>query len=78
MERRMGAEHGQPLRPRDLLTAFSPTFEVFTGAQLFNRALVNTVLIVAGIAAVEDAPEGARAFATGHHRDRGGAAAASS
>jgi MFS family permease len=49
----------------NLLTAFSPTFEVFTGAQLLNRALVNTVLIVAGIAAVEDAPEGARAFATG-------------
>jgi MFS family permease len=49
----------------NLLTAFSPTFEVFTGAQLMNRALVNTVLIVAGIAAVEDAPEGARAFATG-------------
>ncbi len=49
----------------NLLTALSPTFEVFTGAQLFNRALVNTVLIVAGIAAVEDAPEGARAFATG-------------
>lgn len=49
----------------NLLTAVSPTFEVFTGAQLLNRALVNTVLIVAGIAAVEDAPEGARAFATG-------------
>jgi MFS family permease len=49
----------------NLLTALSPSFEVFTGAQLVNRALVNTVLIVAGIAAVEDAPEGARAFATG-------------
>jgi MFS family permease len=49
----------------NLLTALSPTFEVFAGAQLLNRALVNTVLIVAGIAAVEDAPEGARAFATG-------------
>jgi MFS family permease len=49
----------------NLLTAFAPTFEVFTGAQLLNRALVNTVLVVAGIAAVEDAPEGARAFATG-------------
>jgi len=47
------------------VTALAPTFEVFTGAQLFSRALVNTVLIVAGIAAVEDAPEGARAFATG-------------
>lgn len=49
----------------NLLTALAPTFEVFTGAQLVNRALVNTVLVVAGIAAVEDAPEGARAFATG-------------
>jgi MFS family permease len=49
----------------NLVTALSPTFEVFTGAQLFSRALVNTALIVAGIAAVEDAPEGARAFATG-------------
>jgi MFS family permease len=49
----------------NLLTALAPTFEVFTGAQLLNRALVNTVLIVAGIAAIEDAPEGARAFATG-------------
>jgi MFS family permease len=46
-------------------TALAPTFEVFTGAQLLGRALVNTVLIVAGIAAIEDAPEGARAFATG-------------
>src|SRR4051812_14459113 len=49
----------------NLLTALSPTFEVFTGTQLVSRALVNTALIVAGIAAVEDAPEGARAFATG-------------
>jgi MFS family permease len=49
----------------NLITALAPSFEVFTGAQLVNRALVNTVLIVAGIAAVEEAPEGARAFATG-------------
>ena len=47
------------------LSAISPTFEVFTGTQLLSRALVQTALIVAGIAAVEDAPEGARAFATG-------------
>ena len=47
------------------LTAIAPTFEVFTGTQLLSRALVNTALIVAGIAAVEDAPEGARVFATG-------------
>jgi putative MFS transporter len=49
----------------NLVAAAAPTFEVFTGAQLFTRALVNSALIVAGIAAVEDAPEGARAFATG-------------
>jgi MFS family permease len=49
----------------NLLAAAAPTFEVFTGAQLVTRALVNSALIVAGIAVVEDAPEGARAFATG-------------
>jgi MFS family permease len=49
----------------NLVAAAAPSFEVFTGAQLFTRALVNSALIVAGIAAVEDAPEGARAFATG-------------
>jgi MFS family permease len=49
----------------NLLAAAAPTFAVFTGTQLFTRALVNSVLIVAGIATVEDAPEGARAFATG-------------
>ncbi|HEX9506533.1 MAG TPA: MFS transporter [Acidimicrobiia bacterium] len=47
------------------LAAAAPTFEVFTAAQLLTRALVNAVLIVAGIAAVEEAPEGARAFAAG-------------
>ena len=46
------------------VTAVAPSFEVFTGAQMMTRALVNTVLVVAGIAAVEEAPEGARAFAT--------------
>ena len=47
------------------LAAAAPTFEVFTAAQLLTRAMVNAVLIVAGIAAVEEAPEGARAFAAG-------------
>jgi hypothetical protein len=36
---------------------------VFTGAQLIVRASVNAVLVVGGIAVVEEAPEGARAFA---------------
>jgi MFS family permease len=46
------------------LAGLAPSFEVFTGAQLFTRAFVNACLVVAGIAAVEEAPEGARAFAT--------------
>jgi len=45
------------------VTAFAPTFTVFTVAQLFTRAFVNAVLVIAGLAAVEEAPEGARAFA---------------
>ena len=49
----------------NLVAAVSPTFEIFTGSQVVTRALVNTALVVAGIAAVEEAPEGARAFATG-------------
>jgi hypothetical protein len=48
----------------NLVAGLAPSFEVFTGAQLFTRAFVNACLIVAGIAAVEEAPEGARAFAT--------------
>ncbi|GMU79920.1 MAG: hypothetical protein AMXMBFR46_27090 [Acidimicrobiia bacterium] len=45
------------------VTAFAPSFETFTVAQLFTRSFVNAVLVIAGMAAVEDAPEGARAFA---------------
>src|SRR5207344_314205 len=45
------------------IAALAPSFEVFTGAQLLTRAFVNACLVVAGIAAVEEAPEGARAFA---------------
>lgn len=45
------------------VTALAPSFAVFTIAQLFTRAFVNAVLVIAGLAAVEDAPEGARAFA---------------
>lgn len=45
------------------VTAVAPSFTVFTVAQLFTRAFVNAVLVIAGLAAVEDAPEGARAFA---------------
>jgi MFS family permease len=45
------------------VAGLAPSFEVFTAAQLFTRAFVNACLVVAGIAAVEEAPEGARAFA---------------
>lgn len=45
------------------VTAVAPSFGVFTVAQLFTRSFVNAVLVIAGLAAVEDAPEGARAFA---------------
>jgi MFS family permease len=44
-------------------TAGAPSFASFTVAQLFTRAFVNAVLVIAGLAAVEDAPEGARAYA---------------
>ncbi|HZP29802.1 MAG TPA: MFS transporter [Acidimicrobiia bacterium] len=46
------------------VAAASPSFEVFTASQLLSRAFVNAVLVVAGVAVVEEAPEGARAFAT--------------
>jgi MFS family permease len=46
----------------NLVSALAPSIEVFTGAQLFVRAAVNSVIVVGGIAVVEEAPEGARAF----------------
>src|SRR2546421_5794499 len=45
------------------VSAIAPTFVVFTGAQVLTRAFVNSTLVVAGIAAVEEAPDGARAYA---------------
>jgi MFS family permease len=44
------------------IAAVAPNVEVFTASQLLTRAFVNAMVIVAGIAAVEDAPDGARAF----------------
>jgi MFS family permease len=44
------------------LAAAAPTFEVFVASQLLVRALVNSTLVVASIVAIEEAPEGARAF----------------
>jgi MFS family permease len=46
------------------LSAVAPNFAVFTGAQTIERAAVIATGVVAVIAAIEDAPEGARAFAT--------------
>jgi MFS family permease len=45
------------------ISAVAPGFIVFTSAQVLTRAFVNASFIVAGIAAVEEAPEGARAYA---------------
>jgi MFS family permease len=44
------------------LSAVAPNLEVFTAAQTLQRALSNTTLIVAGIAVIEEAPKGARAY----------------
>jgi MFS family permease len=44
------------------ISALAPTFAVFTAAQVFQRACVITTGTVAGIAVIEEAPEGARAF----------------
>jgi MFS family permease len=45
------------------ISAIAPGFVVFTSAQVLTRAFVNATLVVAGIAAVEEAPDGARAYA---------------
>jgi predicted MFS family arabinose efflux permease len=47
----------------NLVSAVAPSIEIFTAAQLVVRASVNAVIVVGGIAVVEEAPEGARAFA---------------
>jgi predicted MFS family arabinose efflux permease len=45
------------------ISAVAPSFIIFTGAQAMTRAFANSTFVVAGIAAVEEAPEGARAYA---------------
>lgn len=45
------------------LSAIAPSFLLFTATQTLVRACVNTAVVVGGIAVVEEAPEGARAFA---------------
>ncbi|HVM41254.1 MAG TPA: MFS transporter, partial [Acidimicrobiia bacterium] len=46
-----------------LVSAVAPNLELFTAAQTVNRGLFNTAFIVAAIVVVEEAPEGARAYA---------------
>jgi putative MFS transporter len=46
------------------VSAVSPNLATFTTAQTFARGFSAAVVIAAGIAAVEEAPEGARAYAT--------------
>jgi MFS transporter, putative metabolite:H+ symporter len=45
------------------ISAVAPGFVIFSGAQAMTRAFANGAFVVAGIAAVEEAPEGARAYA---------------
>lgn len=47
----------------NLVSAAAPTFQTFTALQVLNRGFVNTTAVVAAIAAVEEAPESARALA---------------
>jgi MFS family permease len=44
-------------------SAVAPNIETFTASQLLLRAGINAAIVVGGIAVVEEAPEGARAFA---------------
>lgn len=44
------------------VAAAAPGFEVFTASQVLTRAALNTTVIVASVAVIEDAPEGARAY----------------
>jgi len=45
------------------IAAAAPTWEVFTGAQVLARGFSNGTLVITAIAVIEEAPEGARAFA---------------
>jgi SHS family lactate transporter-like MFS transporter len=48
----------------NLISAFAPSLATLTALQIIARAFVNSTFTVAAIAAVEEAPEGARAFST--------------
>lgn len=45
------------------MAALAPSFEVFTASQVLTRAFANATLAITALAVVEEAPEGARAFA---------------
>jgi len=44
------------------VAALAPTFEVFTATQVVTRAALQCTAVVASVAVIEDAPEGARAY----------------
>ena len=44
------------------VAALAPNLAVFTAGQVLMRGFVNTALVVSGIAAIEEAPDGARAY----------------
>jgi MFS family permease len=45
------------------VAAIAPSFEVFTASQVLTRAALQCTAVIASVAAIEDAPEGARAYA---------------
>ena len=45
------------------ISGLAPNFAIFTGSQLLLRAAVNSALVIGGIAVIEEAPDGARAWA---------------
>lgn len=55
------------------VSAAAPSLTVFTAAQVVTRGLVNAAIPVAAIAAVEEAPDGARAFSVAMLSLAGGA-----
>jgi MFS family permease len=48
----------------NIASAFAPNLATLTALQTLTRAFVNSTYTVAAVAAVEEAPEGARAFST--------------
>lgn len=56
-----------------LVAALAPTLVVFVGAQTFTRGFTSAALTVAAVAAVEEAPEGARAWSVAMMSLAGGA-----